>query len=292
MIRQNLHTHTLFDDGKNTPLEMAQAALDAGLSSLGFSGHSVLPFPNDWSLTEDRVPVYLAAVEEAKEAFRGRLEICSGIEWDGLSRQSIDGFDYVIGSLHHIAAGGEALSIDESPEETRRILQQYYHGNEDAMSAAYFAQYAGLAENPAIDIVGHFDVLTKFSEKEPLFRGSTPSYRDCAMAAMELLVRADKIFEVNTGAIAAGWRATPYPSVRLLRELKARNARVLISSDAHRASAIGYGFEDAEALLRELRFREIWHFSHGGFVPYPWTDSAGNSARAGRGTSSRPRGAG
>ena len=67
MIRQNLHTHTVFDDGKNTPMEMAQAALEAGLSSLGFSGHSVLPWDNDWAMTEESERAYIAAVAEAQE---------------------------------------------------------------------------------------------------------------------------------------------------------------------------------------------------------------------------------
>ena len=37
---QNLHTHTTFCDGQSTPGELVRAALAAGLTALGFSGHS------------------------------------------------------------------------------------------------------------------------------------------------------------------------------------------------------------------------------------------------------------
>ena len=260
MIRQNLHTHTRFCDGKNTPMEMGAAALAAGLTSLGFSGHSVLPYDNDWCMTGRNVPDYIAAVLETRDAFRGRLDIFLGLEWDGCSPQSPDGFDYIIGSLHHIAMEGEYPSIDDTAPITRDILNRYFHNDEDAMAEAYFAQYAALAANPAVDIVGHFDLLTKFSETDGICPGTTPRYRDAAMSAMEVLLKADKIFEVNTGAMAGGKRSVPYPAPWLLKELKARRARILVSSDAHSAETVAYAFPETEKLLRSVGFRERWEF--------------------------------
>ena len=43
MLLQNLHTHTVFGDGKNTAEEMVRAAIAAGCGSLGFSEHSRMP---------------------------------------------------------------------------------------------------------------------------------------------------------------------------------------------------------------------------------------------------------
>lgn len=269
MIRQNLHTHTVFDDGKNTPMEMAQAALDAELTSLGFSGHSVLPFPNDWSLTEENLAAYIAAVRKTKAAFAGRLAVYSGLEWDVLSEQGADGFDYIIGSVHHIPVEGAHPSVDESPAATRDAIARYFRGSAARYAEAYFAQYEALAANPAVDIVGHFDVLTKFDERDDLLDGNDPAYRAAAMEALELLCRADKIFEVNTGAMSRGWRTAPYPSAALLRELKARSARVLVTSDAHSAAHVAHAFDGAEALLRSLGFRETWEYDGRGFSPVP-----------------------
>ncbi len=266
MIRQNLHTHTRFDDGKNTPLEMAQAALDAGLTSLGFSGHSVLPYENEWSMTTAGEAAYRTAVTEAKTAFAGKLEVFCGLEWDLLSPPP-EGYDYIIGSIHHLPAGEGFVSADESPEATKDALARHFGGSSDAMAEAYFAQYDALAGMPFVDIVGHFDLLTKFDERVHIFDQNSPRYESAAMAALEALCRADKIFEVNTGAIARGWRTTPYPAPELLREIKARHGRVLVSSDAHSRDAIACAFPETEALLRDLGFRERWEFTADGFVP-------------------------
>lgn len=53
MILQNLHTHTRYGDGKNTPEEMVLGAIPGpGVPALGFSEHSPLPptlDPDGWT---------------------------------------------------------------------------------------------------------------------------------------------------------------------------------------------------------------------------------------------------
>jgi histidinol-phosphatase (PHP family) len=268
MTIQDLHTHTLFDDGKNTPAQMAQAALDAGFSSLGFSGHSILPYENDWSMTEASFAAYTAAVRQVQQDYAGRLPIYYGLEWDILSPQRPEGFDYVIGSVHHLSMDGETPSIDESGPLSRDILTRFFHGDSDRMARAYFAQYESLARTPAVDIVGHFDLLSKFSQTDGLFPLDTPVCRDSAMAALELLVKADKLFEVNTGAMSRGYRTDPYPADWLLRELRARNARLVLSSDAHAVTGLGYAFPQTIDRLRAIGFCELWQYTPQGFWAY------------------------
>ena len=268
MRRQNLHTHTLYDDGKNTPAEMAAGALAAGLTSLGFSGHSVLPYDNDWAMTPATMADYLADVERTRRSMSGRLRIYLGLEWDLVSEPP-EGFDYIIGSVHHLSPEEPTLTVDESPETTKSAVERLFGGSADAFAEAYFAQYEALSKAPFVDVVGHFDLLTKFDEKTPIFDETAPRFLEAAMAALDLLCRADKIFEVNTGAISRAWRTSPYPSRRLLRELKSRGARVLVTSDAHSADAVACAFPEAEALLRELGFTEIWELTDRGFAPEP-----------------------
>ena len=268
MIRQNLHTHTVYDDGKNTPPEMAQAALDAGLASLGFSGHSILPFDNDWAMTALSQAQFMAEVSRTRYAFSGRLSVFCGLEWDLLSAPP-EGFDYIIGSIHHLPVNGGIVSVDESRGTTEHALTGHFGGDADAYARAYYAQYEALAGVDAVDIVGHFDLLTKFNEPEPLFDENSPKFLDAAISAMETLLKKDKIFEVNTGAMQRGYRTAPYPSVRLLRELKARNARILVSSDAHSADGVAFAFAETEEMLRSMGFRELWTLTEQGFAPTP-----------------------
>ncbi len=265
--KQNLHTHTTFDDGAGTPAEMARAALAAGLTSLGFSGHSPMAYENDWALTADTLPKYRREVERVRSAYEGRLAVYCGLEWDASSPMPSDDYDYIIGSLHLISPGEESASIDYEPSITRDILDRRFGGDSQAMVRAYFDQYAALAADPRIDIIGHFDLITKFCESDGLFDAHAPYLLRCARQAMEPLARAGKIFEVNTGAMARGRRSEPYPSVPLLRTLLDMGGRVTLSSDAHSADKVAYGFAGMERLLKDIGFAEIWMYDGNSFVP-------------------------
>ena len=76
MILQNLHTHTVYGDGKNTAEEMVRGAIRSGCAALGFSEHS--PFPpagehDGYSLLPERVADYRAEVLALREKYRGQL---------------------------------------------------------------------------------------------------------------------------------------------------------------------------------------------------------------------------
>ena len=44
MQRFNLHTHSVFSDGKSTPEEIVIEAIKQGLKVIGLSDHSPVPF--------------------------------------------------------------------------------------------------------------------------------------------------------------------------------------------------------------------------------------------------------
>ena len=230
-----------------------------------------MAFPSTapWAISADALPAYRAEIGAVREAFRGTLDVYHGIEWDSRSSLAPDGFDYVIGSVHTLPPGGEDASVDSSPDVTRAMLRDRCGGDERAMARAYFAQYAALSDEPQVDIVGHFDLITKFSEKTGLFDAHAPWLLELAYAAMEPLASAEKIFEVNTGAIARGYRTEPYPSEPLLRRLLALGGRVTLNSDAHRPEGLTCAFTETETRLRDIGFRELWRFDGRGFVPEP-----------------------
>jgi len=269
MIRQNLHTHSVWDDGENSLGELSLAANTAGLDSLGFSIHTPMPFPSCWTLQEGRLPDYTLAVRKVRDALSGIIAIYHGAEWDLLSTMPLDGFDYVIGSIHHIQARGQGSCVDNTPQMTKQYISELFGGSADAAAEAYFAQYEALAKVAKVDIVGHFDLLTKFDETDHCYNADSPRFRAAALNAMDALVAANKIFEINTGAISRGYRKTPYPSRALLMELGRRKARITVSADAHAASDVAFGFAEAEALAIDCGFREVWQFDGRGFVPTP-----------------------
>ena len=267
MFTQNLHTHSTFDDGQNTLEEMALAAKAAGLTSIGFSVHTPMPYESCWTIDSAHLPDYIEEARRVKALFRGKIAVFCGAEWDLYSAIQPTGFDYVIGSVHHIAIGNALPCVDSSVEETQLMLSTHFNGDADMAAEAYFCQYNALAKVEAVGIVGHFDLLTKFDEQRRFYNSDSPRFRAAALTAMDALIAAGKIFEINTGAISRGYRTTPYPSRALLTAIRERGGTITISTDAHRAEDIVFGFTQAEALARSCGFTEIWQFDGTGFVP-------------------------
>ena len=259
MIWQNLHAHCTFDDGRNTPEEMVRASLEAGLGSVGLSLHSPLPFESAWAAAQEAVPAFLKEMRRLRDAYAGKIGVYAGIEWDVLSpAEDLPLFDYVIGSVHHLPVGDRYPTVDDSEQTTMAFLERYFGQDADTAAQMYYGELEKVALEPETDIVGHFDLLTKFNERRCFFDEESPAYRRAALRAMEALVAAGKIFEVNTGAISRGDRSTPYPSRAMLCALARMGGRVTLSADAHDVRAVATHFEQAEALIRACGFREIW----------------------------------
>ena len=62
---QNLHQHSIFCDGKNTPEEVVQEAIAKGFGAIGFSSHCYMPIVK-YSMPEDSDEFMTA--EEAAES--------------------------------------------------------------------------------------------------------------------------------------------------------------------------------------------------------------------------------
>lgn len=255
MIKQNLHCHTTYDDGANTPEEMVLAAAKLGLSSLGISLHA--PMDGEcWCASKENVEPFKAEMRRLKEKYADRLALYTGLEYDIAAEKELGGYEYIIGSGHVLDGH---YYVDSTREHAMELIEHF--GGPDKAAEAFFDNYARIAAIPEIDIVGHFDLLTKYNEQGVLYDTESSAYRDAAFAAMEKLNSAGKIFEINTGAISRGYRTAPYPSPELLRHLRSIGGRMTVSSDAHSAESICCGFDMAEQLAKHCGFDEIWYFN-------------------------------
>ena len=197
---QNLHTHTVFGDGKHTPEEMVQGAIRAGCRSLGFSEHSPMPpeaDPDGWTMNAAREAEYRREVLRLREAYRDRLEIFLGLELDADSPAPAEPYDYIIGSAHGVWKDGCYLSSDASPESFARGVEEHFGGDYIAFAAACFRREAEFAAASRCQIVGHFDLVTKFNQKGRYFDEEDPRYRRAALEALEAAMAEEAIFEIN-----------------------------------------------------------------------------------------------
>lgn len=262
---QNLHTHTAFCDGKNTPEEMVRAALSLGMDALGFSGHAPLAGQKDWTMSPEDVPRYRAEILRLKERYAGRLEIFLGLEQDFCSPPPGEGWDYLIGSVHCVERGGRLLSVDSFHEDFVRSVRQFYGGDYYAFAEDYYRLVGEVAERTGCQIVGHFDLITKFNEGDRLFDTTHPRYMAAALAALDRLVERDVIFEINTGAMSRGYRTAPYPAPALLRAMRERQIPICITSDCHSRANLLYAFVQAAELARSCGYREQMVLTRRGF---------------------------
>jgi len=86
---------------------------------------------------------------------------------------------------------------------------------------------------------------------------------------MNEILKYCNLFEVNTGAMYRLGKTEPYPSVRLLRELRARGGEVILSSDSHDSDSLCHKFGEMRELLEECGFSHIRTLTEGGFASVP-----------------------
>ena len=118
-------------------------------------------------------------------------------------------------------------------------------------------------------ILGHIDLITKFNEKCPRFDQEDPRYRAAALDALHAADPGETLLEINTGAMSRGCRRTPYPALFLLREWRGMGGRIILTADAHSASAIVYGYREAAALAREAGYERSVLLSRAGRTECP-----------------------
>ena len=258
----NYHTHTCFCDGKNTPEEIVIYAIENGFRSIGFSGHGYTPFDLSYCMRDTEG--YIDEISRLKSKYGTKIQIYCGVEEDAFSYVKRDDFDYIIGSSHYLNIGNKYYPIDSGVDYFKECLLAF-DNDVIKLSESYYQAFVSYIKKRKPDIVGHFDLITKFDEVDVSLFLNNSEYIKTAKKYIKSASEEDVIFEVNTGAIARGYRKTPYPSVDLLYTLKESDAKLILSSDSHSAKTIDFYFEETRKLLRDVGFCYIYELDDGVF---------------------------
>ena len=248
----SVHTHSCLCDGRDTLAEMAQAAYEAGAVSFGASGHSHTPIPYDRGNVLPADPVaYRAEVLGLREAYRGQMDVLLGIEQDACADGPVpDWVDYWIGSVHNLRGpDGAYYPVDWDAERFRETIRALSPGDPVGLAERYYGAVAEMARRRPT-ILGHVDLVTKFNEGGAFFREGDPRYRAAAQAALRAAGVAVTLLEINTGAVARGYRTVPYPAPFLLKAWREMGGRIILTADAHAAAGIVYGYAQAAEVAR------------------------------------------
>ncbi len=247
---KDLHVHTTYCDGINTPEEIVLAAIDKGLSELGFSGHSYTPFDTNYCMSPESEALYFKEINFLKDKYKDKIKILCGIEQDYYSPPPAYPYDYMIGSVHYIKCGKEFFPVDLSEEAFCGFTAKHFNGDFYAVSEKYFETIAEMVKKMKPDIIGHFDIVAKFNEGNKFFCENNARYVTAYRKAIDDIISYDLPFEINTGAVSRGYRSVPYPSSEITEYIKSRGGRFVLSSDSHSKDTLCFDFEKYIHLIK------------------------------------------
>jgi histidinol-phosphatase (PHP family) len=267
-LLSNFHAHSTFDDGAESCEAMVKAAISKGCAVFGISGHAPMGFPTDWCMTRENEPAFIEEMRRLKEKYAGQITLLTGLERDYYAPEPAYRYDYIIGSVHYIKKDGAMFTVDDTEEAQIGDVRNYFGGDFYAYTKAYYEIVADVAGKTSPDIIGHFDLVTKFNESGKLFDETDPRYLKPALEALAAVTEKHKLFEINTGAMYRVGRTVPYPAPVLLKEFFELGGEIILSSDSHDGASIGYKFNEAAGLAKSCGFQYAKTLTDKGFVEY------------------------
>lgn len=278
----NLHTHTIFCDGKNTAEEMVLAAIEKGFTALGFSGHCLYPLTSDfykapdddWHIHAADLEKYLAEIKRLKEKYADKLQIFTGFEADFFEDEKIGSAipdlekykalkpDYLIGSVHFVNTPKGFYTVDHTVENIQENLKKLYgdlEGRIDGKRAVceYFEAERQMLNKGNFHIIGHADLIRKRNGILKFFSENESWYIEELKATAKAIAKAGVVAEINTGAIARGIMDDVYPSTPFMELLHSYGVPVCINSDCHNADFLDCAFDKAANIAKKVGYKEL-----------------------------------
>ena len=251
MIYSDYHVHTNFCDGKDSPEDMIKRAIELGFKEIGLVVHSYTEFDTSFCAMPESMEKFKVEIKALKKKYADKISVKAGIEMDAFSdKKLIDGFDYVIGSVHYFKVGERYFDVDMGKDQLRQSVDTAFGGDFYLAAQNYYKTVGEVVERTGATIIGHFDLITKFIELDPAFDTSSPVYVSAYREAVDKLIPYGVSFEINTGAISRGYRTMPYPSKDIIDYIKEKGGKLILSSDSHAAKTLGFEFDKCIKLLQ------------------------------------------
>lgn len=243
MILTNYHSHSRYCDGQGEIRDYAIAAIAQGMASIGFSGHSPVPFASDWNMTKDDYPAYLKDCYDVKKEFQNQIEIYTGLETDFIEGVqgscSFPEVDYTVGSVHYFKTpDGQYWSFDYTAEDFRQGLKQYFNNDIKKLVKTYYQNLRLMVQLSPPDIIGHLDLVKKFNKGDQFFNENESWYRDEVLASLDAITQTDCIVEVNYRGVLKKLTDDFFPARWILKACYERQIPLTISADAHKANEL------------------------------------------------------
>jgi histidinol-phosphatase (PHP family) len=260
MLKQfaDYHMHTTRCGHAEGSMEAyVEHAIQVGLQEIGFSDH----IPMYWLPPEQRDPGVAMPMEQLEEYVRDVLRLRErypeipirlGIEadfipgWEEELQRVLAPYpwDYVIGSVHFIGDWDF-----DNPASVNRFAEW----DIDELYGKFFTLEMMAAESGLFDFLAHIDLVKKFGHRAT--KDLTELYRTVAAT----IGKAGVAIELSTAGLRKPVQEQ-YPATPLLHACQAAGVPLVLSSDAHRPTEVGWGFAAAAELARQVGWTELAFF--------------------------------
>jgi len=245
------HMHTpLCKHAWGEPEEYAQQALKAGLKGIIFTCHC--PMPNGFwptvRMSESEFDTYVALVQRAADAFKGKLDIRLGIE-----SEYFPGCEEYIANLHKRADFHYVLGAVHW--QAKEYLNKFETGTIENFRRTYFEHLARSAESGLYDSLAHPDLVKNYHPDSWCFA----IVKNTVAAALDRIAATGVAMELNTSGLNKSY-SEMNPGNEMLRMMADRKIPIVLGSDSHRAVRVGEHFVTALNHLTEAGYENVSYF--------------------------------
>lgn len=203
-LRGTFHNHTTASDGRNSLVEMAEAAMDLGLEYLGIADHSKSSFQAN-GLYPERLLKQVNEIRKLNAQWNGHFRLLAGSEVDILKDGSLDFSDEILSQLDYVVASvHNAFTLPEK-EMTARIIK--------AM------------ENPHVTMLGH--LTGRLLLRREAYAVNIDKIIDCAAETGTIIE-----LNCNPRRLDMDWRHW--------HKAKEKGVKCAINPDAHRVEQLQF----------------------------------------------------
>ncbi|HKK09240.1 MAG TPA: histidinol-phosphatase [Bacteroidales bacterium] len=273
MIKANLHTHSLYCDGKAGIEEVITTAIEKGFDVLGFSSHAPVPFDNNFSIkNEAALKDYVQEVRELSKKYADDIKVYLSLEADyipGISKpfagfRKENNLDYIIGSVHLVKSPDDELWFIDGPKHEiyDEGLKLFFKGDIATAVKAYYHQVNEMITTQKPDMVGHLDKV-KMHNKGRYFEEDESWYVKLVDETLDYLKANNIVMEVNTRGIYRGRSKSLFPGKEILKKAAKLNIPVSLNSDAHKPQELEGYYAEAKDILIECGYKEVYYYLDG-----------------------------
>ncbi len=261
MITTDLHNHTLYSHGRNTPREMWQSAQQKGIELFGFSEHS--PRPQNYDYTNEYreqlskyFPQYVAEVQELQREFPNQILLGMEMDWMEAELEFIKvaiksyDFDYLIGAVHFL----ERWGYDDQVSDWTSLASDHRHEH----YARYFKTLKRMAESGLFNIAAHLDLIKIFSIDTFKLWIDKPAHLALVGEALQAVKDNGMALEISSAGLRKLCKEI-YPCKQIMTLVADMRIPITFASDAHNVQDVAADFDVLEAYARSFGYKHsVW----------------------------------